>query len=317
MNADRERFFGCARLPAVPLAFSAVGLLVLLAGCSGTPIRQSGAAPSDRGSGASTQAPAGSSGRPGGYYLDDGPGDNAPADMASIPDAIPRAEPLARGAARPYVAMARSYTPMTALGAYKARGTASWYGRRYHGKATSSGETYDMYGMTAAHTILPIPSYARVTALATGKTLVVRINDRGPFHADRIIDLSYVAAWKLGLIGGGSGPVEVEALLPESDRGLARSVEMPAPAVAAPVAGDTGETGIFLQLGAFGAHDAADDFLRKMRVELDGVGVSPIIHARDNVFRVQSGPYLDRAAALGAAARIEQRLGLKPFVTVR
>lgn len=317
MNAGRVRFFGCARPPALPLALSAVGLLVLLAGCSGTPIRQSGAAPSDRRPGTSTPAPVGSSGRPGGYYLDDGPGDNAPADMASIPDAIPRLEPLARGPARPYVAMGRSYAPMTALGAYKARGTASWYGRRYHGKATSSGETYDMYGMTAAHTNLPIPSYARVTAVATGKTVVVRINDRGPFHADRIIDLSYVAAWKLGLVGGGGGLVEVEALIPVSDRPPARAEDASTPRATDSAASDVADTGIFLQLGAFGAHDAADDFLRKMRVELDGVGVSPIIRARDNVFRVQSGPYLDRAAALGAAARIEQRLGLKPFVTVR
>lgn len=302
---------------AVPLALFAAGLLVLLTGCSGTPIRQGGGVPPVQKPGPGVQAPVAPSGRPGGYYLDDGPGDNAPADMATIPDAVPRLETPARGPARPYVAMGRSYAPMTALGAYKARGVASWYGRRYHGKATSSGETYDMYAMTAAHTILPIPSYARVTALATGRSVVVRINDRGPFHADRIIDLSYVAAWKLGLVGGGSGPVEVEALIPGSDRPPVRAEDVAASVATAPAAGDAGDTGVFLQLGAFGARDAADDFLRKMRVELDGVGVSPSIHARDNVFRVQSGPYLDRAGALAAAARIEQRLGLKPFVTVR
>lgn len=317
MIARRARVFGGVRSAAVPLALFAAGLPVLLAGCSDTPIRQGGALPSGQQPGTSTPAPKSSSGRPGGYYLDDGPGDNAPADMASIPDAVPRLEPLARGPARPYVAMGRSYAPMTALAAYQAHGTASWYGRRYHGKATSSGETYDMYAMTAAHTILPIPSYARVTALATGKSVVVRINDRGPFHADRVIDLSYVAAWKLGLVGGGSGPVEVEAIIPGSDRSPARAEDASPSVAAASTAGDIGDTGIFLQLGAFGARDAADDFLRKMRVELGGVGVSPIIHARDNVFRVQSGPYLDRAAALGTAARIEQRLGLKPFVTVR
>lgn len=257
-------------------------------------------------------------GRPGGYYLDDGPGDNAPANLATIPDPIPRGEPLARGPARPYSAMGRAYVPMTALGPYQARGIASWYGRRYHGKATSSGETYDMYAMTAAHTVLPIPSYARVTSVATGKSVVVRINDRGPFHADRIIDLSYVAAWKLGLVGGGSGPVEVEAIIPGADAVPTRPAAVAvAPVVLTVEAPASGGTSIYLQLGAFGGREAADDFLRKMRVELDGIEVSPIIHARDNVFRVQSGPYADRAGAQQAAARIEQRLGFKPFVTAR
>src|SRR5512133_3633396 len=103
--------------------------------------------------------------RGGGYYLDDGPGDNPPPDLDRVPDAVPRAEPLNRGTMRPYTVMGRSYTPMTAIAPYRARGVASWYGRRYHGKPTSSGEQYDMYGMTAAHPLLPIPSYARVTNL--------------------------------------------------------------------------------------------------------------------------------------------------------
>src|SRR5262249_30746390 len=98
--------------------------------------------------------------------------------------------------------------------AYRARGVASWYGRAFHGKRTASGERYDMYAMTAAHTILPIPSYARVTNLANGRSIVVRINDRGPFHSGRIIDLSYAAAYKLGYVGAGSAKVEVEAILP-------------------------------------------------------------------------------------------------------
>ena len=160
----------------------------------------------------------------GGYYLDDGPGADPPKNLGSIPDAVPRLEPIHRPASRPYTVMGRQYVPMTNLARYKARGKATWYGRRYHGKPTSTGEIYDMYAMTAAHTTLPIPSYARVTNLANGKSVVVRVNDRGPFIGERLIDLSYTAAYKLGLITGGSGIVEVESILPG---------DPPPPAVAA------------------------------------------------------------------------------------
>jgi rare lipoprotein A len=152
----------------------------------------------------------------GGYYLDDGPGDNPPADLESIPDAVPRNEPLRQANMRPYVALGKSYAPMTVLESYRERGIASWYGRRYHGQRTASGEVYDMYGMTAAHTTLPLPSYARVTNIRNGKSIVVRVNDRGPFLSDRLIDLSYTAAYKLDVLGGGSAWVEVETILPAS-----------------------------------------------------------------------------------------------------
>jgi len=153
--------------------------------------------------------------RPGGYYLDDGPGDNPPANLESIAEPTPRIEPLHRPATRPYVVMGRDYTPMTALAPYKSQGLATWYGRRYHGKQTSSGEIYDMYAITAAHPTLPLPSYARVTHLKTGKSVVVRVNDRGPFHEGRIIDLSYTAAHRLGILGGAT-MVEVESIIPGS-----------------------------------------------------------------------------------------------------
>ncbi len=183
-------------------ATAAVLLAVALSGCGTSAKRDSAAT--------SPPAPRG-----GGYYLDDGPGAKPPADIDSIPDAVPRVEPLRAATSRPYVVMGKSYTPMTALEPYKARGIASWYGRRYHGKQTSSGEIYDMYAMTAAHTTLPIPSYARVTNPANGKSVVVRINDRGPFVDDRLIDLSYTAAHKLGTLAGGSALVEVETIIPE------------------------------------------------------------------------------------------------------
>lgn len=150
----------------------------------------------------------------GGYYKDDGPGDALPENLAATPNAVPRFEPLHRFANNPYTALGRDYVPMRELTPYRATGVASWYGRRYHGKKTSSGEPYDMYGMTAAHPTLPIPSYVRVTHATNGRSVVVRVNDRGPFHEDRLIDLSYTAAWKLGLLEKGSARVEVEAVLP-------------------------------------------------------------------------------------------------------
>jgi rare lipoprotein A len=110
--------------------------------------------------------------------------------------------------------LGKEYVPNTAVKPYKARGIASWYGKKFHGQKTSIGEPYDMFAMTAAHTTLALPSYARVTNVQTGKSVVVRVTDRGPFHADRVIDLSYTAAYKLGLINGGSGQVEVEAIIP-------------------------------------------------------------------------------------------------------
>lgn len=177
-------------------------LIPVLAACGSVPVP-----PIER---ATPVAPA----KKGGYYKDDGPGDDIPTDLAAVPDAIPRIEPLHRFANNPYSALGRDFVPMRALTPYRATGIASWYGRRYHGQKTSSGEPYDMYGMTAAHPILPIPSYARVTNPANGRSVVVRINDRGPFHAGRLIDLSYAAAWKLGITGNGSGLVEVESLLP-------------------------------------------------------------------------------------------------------
>ncbi len=150
----------------------------------------------------------------GAYYKDDGPGDNPPANLGAITDAVPRTEPLHRYANRPYQRFGRDYTPLTSVGEFRQSGIASWYGRRFHGQPTSSGELYDMYAMTAAHPTLPIPSYARVTNLANGRSVVVRINDRGPFHSDRVIDLSYAAAWKLGIVEAGSGRVVIEAVLP-------------------------------------------------------------------------------------------------------
>ncbi|GAC1408381.1 MAG: septal ring lytic transglycosylase RlpA family protein [Burkholderiaceae bacterium] len=176
----------------------------------------------------------------GGYYQDDGPGDAPPADLLAIPDAEPKIEPYLSRANRPYVVFGKSYSPITDNLPLKQRGIGSWYGRKFHGQKTSSGELYDMYKMTAAHPTLPIPSYARVTNLNNGKHVIVRINDRGPFHSSRIIDVSYTAAFKLGYLGYGSSELEVERLLPEDivqmhSGGYARAAAISALSIASPV----------------------------------------------------------------------------------
>jgi len=164
--------------------------------------------------------PAAGSGR-GGYYKDDGPGLNIPPGLELVPDAIVRPEPYAKWANRPYSVFGQTYNPILHEEPFNQRGVASWYGVKFHGQRTSSGEPYDMYKMTAAHPTLPIPSYVRITSVATGKSVVVRINDRGPFHASRIVDVSYTAALKLGLLGKGSHEVELERLFPEDPSRLA------------------------------------------------------------------------------------------------
>ncbi len=199
-----------------------LSILAILAGCSSSPKRSK--------QGATVSAPRG-----GGYYKDDGPDARIPANLQSTPDAVPRIEPIARSNTRPYTVLGKSFVPHTSHKAFSQTGTASWYGRKFHGKKTANGETYDMYAMTAAHPTLPIPSYARVTRPKTGKSVVVRINDRGPFHSSRIIDLSYVAAAKLDLIAPGSGTVMVESITQEEirsgsfTRGETQVAEAPAP----------------------------------------------------------------------------------------
>ncbi len=150
--------------------------------------------------------------RKGVYYQDDGPPERVPADVGAVPDAVPRAEAPLRSANKPYVALGRSYTPLNGDAPFRQRGMASWYGRQFHGNRTASGEIYDMFAMTAAHPILPIPSYVRVTDVRSGRSVIVRVNDRGPFKHDRVIDLSYAAATKLGFAATGTAEVEIERI---------------------------------------------------------------------------------------------------------
>lgn len=245
--------------------------------------------------------------RGGGYYLDDGPGDNPPPDIDAIPDAIPKTEAILPRASLPYVALGQRYVPLKTFQPYKQRGIASWYGRRYHGQKTSSGEVYDMYGMSAAHTILPIPSYVRVTNPENGKSVVVRVNDRGPFHNERLIDLSYAAAYKLRLIEKGSGLVEVEsvdAIKPLSESASAPLVEEPK-ALA---------DGIYIQVGAFKNQTNADQLLQKVRALAFTDKVEVTSWYNGGVYRVRIGPCVDRTIAERVSRQIEQSLKVTTYL---
>ncbi|MDZ7840366.1 MAG: septal ring lytic transglycosylase RlpA family protein [Gammaproteobacteria bacterium] len=225
----------------------------------------------------------------GGYYKDDGPPARPPMDIQSIPDATPRDEPLSRTGNDPYVALGQRYSPMRSVDAYKERGTASWYGKKFHGKRTSSGEPYDMYKMTAAHRTLPLPSYVRVTNLKNGESIIVRVNDRGPFLHDRLIDLSYAAAYKLGIVGRGTGRVEVEVVT-AADSGTRVATAAPGPVASAPVQeASTDADRYFVQFGAFSRTANAQSMMRKL--QQIGIGFAHIQHGDDGYFRVRSGPF--------------------------
>ena len=256
----------------------------------------------------------GTSTRSGGYYLDDGPGDNPPENLDAIPDAVPRFEPLRDANMRPYEALGKTFTPMTSLQPYKKRGVATWYGRRYHGNPTASGEPYDMYEMTAAHPTLPLPSYARVTNLDNGKSVIVRVNDRGPFLSDRLIDLSYTAAHKLDIINTGSGEVIVESIIPEpNDHQHLASI----PTKHQPESeGDSNTTMTYLQLGAFGTVTNAHNYLDHIQQQLPSLGNIVGIRKKDGLFKIHAGPFTNLAMAQQAASTFKQRLSIKPVMVI-
>ncbi|MEQ1663439.1 MAG: septal ring lytic transglycosylase RlpA family protein [Thiobacillus sp.] len=276
----------------------AVGLV--LSGCGVTPSRP--VSPAKPSTPAAVPAPPpASTAKSGGYYLDDGPGANPPPNLEAIPDAVPRTEPLHRFANREYVALGKPYTPQTARKPHREEGLASWYGRRFHGKKTASGELYDMYAMTAAHPTLPIPSYVRVTALDNGKSVVVRVNDRGPFHSTRVIDLSYTAAYKLGYVGRGSAKVRVETLDPE----------------AFDTRGDALVEGVFLQLGAFSRAENAEQLRERVRRSLALEASRLRVVWVKSLYRVQIGPYAGDEAALADRSRVREQLDINAILVRR
>jgi rare lipoprotein A len=287
--------------------FAALALLFAVTGCATTARNE----PPPVSAPASAAAPTPAKGA---YYKDDGPGANPPPDLAAIPDAVPKAELLHRFANRPYQVFGKDYVPVSSLAPFKQIGIGSWYVRRFNGVATSSGEPYDMYAMTAAHATLPIPSYARVTNLANGRSVVVRINDRGPFHSDRIIDLSYTAAWKLGYAETGSARVEVETII--------RGAISPATAIASSEPRQESEQkqeakGVFLQLGAFSGREAAENFRVRVYRELAWLSEAIRIVAGGALFRLQLGPYRSQDEARAVADRFQAEFDLRPLLVIR
>ncbi|HET9023844.1 MAG TPA: septal ring lytic transglycosylase RlpA family protein [Burkholderiaceae bacterium] len=290
-------------------------------------------------------AACGSAPKRGGYYQDDGPPDRAPADLAEAADAVPRVESLQPRANRPYTALGRTYTPLTADVPFRQKGAASWYGRQFHGNRTASGEIYDMFAMTAAHPTLPIPSYARVTNPGNGRSVIVRVNDRGPVKDNRIIDLSYGAATRLGIVSAGTGEVEVERLTnaqiasgewrrgaaappavassaPVGTTGTAADAAGGAPAVlpASPLASTlapaSGLPRWSVQIGAFTQQASAEDLAARVATVLGfSEGELPASHREarverdENLFRVLVGALPDRASALSLAQHLERLLG--------
>ena len=250
----------------------------------------------------------------------DGPGANPPPNLGQVPDAVPRVEALRSGGPnKPYDVLGRRYVPMTSDLPLAESGGASWYGRKFHGRPTSSGETFDMYAMTAAHKTMPLPSYARVRNPANGREVIVRVNDRGPFADGRVIDLSYTAAFKLGLLSG-VAPVEVQRLTFDDIRNggwqsAALPPDDPAPGdAAASVASDAAAPGFWLQLGAFRARDGAQLMVQRLRQLPAGALPGAAIVEAPSLFRVRAGPWARRDEALAAAAALQRELGVAPVL---
>jgi len=284
-------------------AWLALLVLVLASGCSKSPKRPTPPP-------ASTPPAAESGGLYAPHIQDSGP--LVPPDISRIPEPTPKREPLARyGNRSPYTVLGRSYHVMERAEGHVERGIASWYGEKFHARATSSMEPYDMYAFTAAHKTLPLPTYARVTNLENGRSVVVKVNDRGPFKDDRIIDLSYVAAVKLGMHIQGTARVEVRVLeggtpLPATAAGGQRS----APTMQAPPG-----TRPYVQVGSFADKANAEALARRLREErLRDVSVQSVKLESQRLWRVRLGPQrsvsdaedqLERVRSLGhPAARI-------------
>jgi len=294
-----------------------------LAGCAGTPRTGGGKA------GPRVAAPATDR---------DGPAANPPPGLEQTPDAEPRIDPVRTGGPnRPYEVFGRTYAPMNGDPAFAERGLASWYGRKFHGRPTSSGEVYDMYAMTAAHKTMPIPSYARVRNPANGREVIVRINDRGPFHAGRVIDLSYTAALKLGVLNA-VAPVEIERITTDAIRagawrGGGRAVAagpVTPPALAAAAASQSTQAGVVARAGP-GATPAAEP----TAADAPAAGpVSPVAAFADPApdappvtprpiasatpgFWLQLGAFRERDGAFDFQRKVERDLDwLAPMMTV-
>lgn len=222
-------------------------------------------------------------------------------EMDGHEDIVPRVEPRSRGGnPGSYVVLGKKYWVMKDSKGYKERGIASWYGKKFHGRKTSNGETYDMYAMSAAHKTLPIPTYLRVTNLKNGRSTIVRVNDRGPFHENRIIDLSYAAASKLGVVETGTGLVEIEALDPAHYAPQKRNPVQ--------VAQKHHNVGLYIQIGAFASRQNAERLQNRLQAnDFKQVSILPSQDVKGMLYRVRLGPIatVDEADTLSAQLAIQ------------
>ena len=212
---------------------------------------------------------------------------NPPSDLSSIPNAVPKVEPVTKaGNPGSYVIRGKRYYVKKSSKGFVQRGIASWYGTKFHGRKTSNGERYDMYAMTAAHKTLPIPAYVEVTNLRNGRKIIVRVNDRGPFESNRIIDLSYTAAHKLGILGKGTGLVEIRAIdphRPKSHRPATVEAKAPEPTLH--------KTSLYLQVGAFSERNNAEELRSWLETSLaSAVKVDSVNQKKQSLYRVRVGP---------------------------
>lgn len=313
------------------LNFGLLALSILwLASCGGVKTQPNPPSPPAAKSPQTTQLPAQTERKTttkgGGYYLDDGPEDNPPTEINNIPNAIPKNEPYLARSNKPYKALGQQYVPMTSYQPYKKQGIATWYGKRYHGRKTSSGEVYDMNGMSAAHPILPIPSYVKVTNVNNGASVIVRVNDRGPFKHDRLIDLSYVAAHKLGIVANGSGKVEVELIdtrniktgaVDDSPATNVMQINHATSSVATLSSG--GAQQFFVQAGAFKNASNANQLKQKIQTQnLAEIASSQNIMItsvyNNGLYKVKLGPYSTQQAADLSASEIRKTHNLSAIV---
>ncbi len=253
----------------------------------------------------------------GGYYQDDGPHSHPQVDVSAIPDAVPRNDPHSASGNKPYSVFGKMYYPLKDVSGYHERGIASWYGKKFHGKKTSSGEAYDMYSMTAAHKTLPLPSYVRVRNLNNGRSAIVRVNDRGPFLENRLIDLSYAAAQRLGIVGSGTGIVEVVGINTDEPASSNMTAQAPAAASAPASTDSTPQPRLYLQVGAFTSRAYAENLrLQLERAEFKPVQVQVASQDQTTLYRVRIGPLSSVDASDSLAQRIAGYGIHNAFVTV-
>ncbi len=243
----------------------------------------------------------------GAYYLDDGPEATPPDNLDEIKDAQPKYEALSKRANRPYVAFEKKYTPMNKITPFEEEGYASWYGKRYHGRKTSIGEIYDMYQMTGAHKTLPLPCYIKVTNLKNKRSVIIRVNDRGPFIDQRIVDLSYAAAHKLDIIKNGSELVKIEMINPSLTKHNLKKINDKLSSLGS-------NKYFYIQAGAFSSEENANNLMNRIsRIKFkDPLTLKKI--NKDSLHLVTISPYKNKEIAEKSLKKILKKIQLSSFI---